>query len=96
MAGINLKKLLKIPRLLGERPFFTLSMFLLLALALAGLLFYCVNVLPAKKSQASLQKPIQLEENVYQKVLETWGKREEKLKESEIKSYPDPFKVPAP
>ena len=87
-----LKGLSRIPKILGERPFFTFLGLLVVALAIAGIVFYKSVVLIKKANQQTPQKTLQFDRGAYEKLLEEWGGRERRFNAIESKTYPDPFR----
>lgn len=85
----------RLPRTLGDKAFLTFLVFLLMALIFGGIIFYKYNILIKKVQPEIVEKPIQFKEKAYQDVLKTWQGKEERFKETDLKQYPDPFKVPA-
>lgn len=85
----------KLPKSLGEKAFLTFLVLLLVALIFGGIIFYQYGILAKKTEIQITERPLQFEENTYQEVLKVWQEKEERFKETDLKQYPDPFKVPA-
>lgn len=81
----------KLPMISGKHAFFTFLVFLLLALILGGFVFYKYSILIEKLEPQLLEKPIQFNEKIYQKILKIWEEREKVFKETETKTYSNPF-----
>ena len=87
------EKLGKTPRILGERAFLTSLVCILFALILGGLIIYKYGILIQKVEPQIFKKPLQFQENLYQKILAEWEARQKKFEETELKIYPDPFQI---
>jgi len=96
MRKIELEKIKlsfkKLPKLLGEKFFLTFLILLFLALILAGLIFYKYAILVQKEKIEIGEKILKFDEKTYQKILKIWQERERKFQESDLKTYPDPFR----
>jgi len=97
ISRIKLKKfkefLKRLPRTLGEKVFFLFLGLLLLALIFGGIIFYKYSILAKKAEPKITEKPLQFKEKTYQKVLKIWQEREKKFQETDLKQYPDPFRI---
>jgi len=82
----------KFPRILGEHSFLTFLFLLFISLVLGGIIFYKYSILAEKAETQTIKKPLQFEEEIYQKILNEWGNRENKFKEAELKEYPELFR----
>ncbi len=82
----------RLPRILGRQAFLTFLALLLLSLALGGLCFYKYGFLAARVELQIPKKPLQLNEEMYNRILGEWEGREQRLKEIDVKQYPDPFR----
>jgi uncharacterized protein YneF (UPF0154 family) len=80
----------ELPKKLSQRAFLTFFLFFLIFLILGYFIFYQYSIL--EKEPKILEKPIEFKEKNYQRVLEFWKEREERLKFIETKEYLDPFK----
>ena len=79
---------------LAKNSFLTFFCFLLIIVALGGLIYYKYVIL-IKSSSASVQvKPLETQEKTYQEVLDEWAKRDEKFLQAETKEYPYLFQSP--
>ena len=93
----NLKgRLIKLPRVLGERAFLTFLGFLVIALILGGLIFFQYGFLAQKKEPQIEEKPAQFKEQTYEAVLKIWQEREKRFQEIDFQSYPILFRVITP
>lgn len=89
----KIKEVLKgLPRTAAERAFLTFLVLFFLALILDGFVFYKYSILAEKAEPELLEKPMQFEEALYQKILEEWQFRENRFEGVELKKYSDPFK----
>ncbi|MDI6603244.1 MAG: hypothetical protein QME57_03980 [Patescibacteria group bacterium] len=90
----KIKEFLKrLPRTLGERAFFVFLGLLLLALIFGGIIFYKYNILVKKVKVQIIEEPLQFQEKAYQDILKIWQEKEKKFQETDLKQYPNPFKV---
>lgn len=96
MKQIEVKEIKKIfqclPRVLGKQAFLTFLAFLLLSLVLGGFCFYKYGFLAERAELQIPKKPLQLNEEMYSRILGEWEVREQRLKEIDAKQYPDPFR----
>ena len=96
MKQIEVKEIKKIfqrlPSILGKHAFSTFLALLLLSLALGGFCFYKYGFLSERAELAIPKKPLQLNEEMYNRILGEWESREQRLKEIDVKQYPDPFR----
>ena len=90
----NLKgKLTRLPRTLGKWAFLTFLGFLAIALILGGLVFFQYGFLAQKKEPQVEERPAQFKEQTYEAVLKIWQEREKRFLETDLQTYPDPFRV---
>jgi len=82
----------KLPRILGENTFLTFLFLLLISLILGGIIFYKYSILAEKAEPQIIEKPLQFEEKIYQKILNEWEARGRRFEETELKEYPDLFR----
>ena len=82
----------RLPRILGKHGFLTFLALWLLSLALGGFCFYKYGILAARVELQIPKKPLQLNEEMYNRILGEWEAREQRLKEIDVKQYPDPFR----
>ena len=75
-----------------ERMFLSFLVLVLIALIIGGFFFYQYSFLTERAELEILQKPTQLKESLYQKILADWQNREVELEGAVTKEYPDPFK----
>lgn len=80
------------PRTLAEHSFLTIVALFFLSLILGGFIFYKYCILVEKAELPIIEKPLQFEQNLYQKILDEWLEREKRFKETDLKEYPDPLK----
>ena len=66
--------------------------FLVFVFLIAGITFFRYAYQVAPSSGHAKTKKIQIKEELYEKIIDDFRQREEKIKEIEKKSYPDPFK----
>ncbi|MBZ9578293.1 hypothetical protein KJA14_00285 [Patescibacteria group bacterium] len=83
----------KILRILGEHIFLSFLVLLFLALILGGFIFYQYSFLAEKLEPQIIEKPLQFEEALYQKISEEWQIRQRRFEETELKEYPDLFRL---
>lgn len=83
----------KFLRILGEEAFLFFLVLIFLALILGGLLFYKYSFLVEKAKPEVLEKPLQFEEKTHQEVLKILKELQKKFEETELKKYPDPFRI---
>lgn len=79
---------------IGENPFPFLCFLIFFALIFGGLIFYQYAFLAEKKEPQVIETPFQFKEEIYQKILKEWDKRQEEFKKSDSKEYRDLFRVP--
>ena len=90
----KIKKFLKgLPRVLAERAFLTFLFLFLMVLIIGGIVFYKYNVLAKKAEPQILEQPFQFQEKTYQSVLKAWQEKEKRFKETDLKEYPNPFRI---
>ena len=82
----------RVPKILGEHTFLTIVALFFLSLILGGFIFYKYCILVEKAEPQIIKKPLQFEQNFYQKILEEWIEREKRFKETDFKKYPNPFR----
>ena len=82
----------KLPRSLAEQCFRSFLILVAFALIFGGVLFYKYSILIEKKEPEISKSPIQLKEQILNKVSDKWLEREIKFNGTETKNYPDLFK----
>ena len=96
MKRIEVKEIKKIfqrlLKILGKHAFLTFLALLLLSLALGGISFYKYGFLAARAKLQIIKKPLQSNVEMYNRILGEWEDREQRLKEIDVKQYPDPFR----
>lgn len=80
-------------RALGENPFLTSLALILLSLIIGALVFYQYSVLAEKRESGAAFEPLILEQESLGNILKTWQDRQERFDETDLKSYPDPFRL---
>ena len=85
--------LIKLPELMAEKALISFFALLLIGLIFAGFVFYKKNMAIENKEIELTKQPLNFNQNAYQDVLNAWQEREEKLKQIDIKTYPNPFSV---
>ena len=86
------KKFFKdLPEILGKHSFLTFLMFLFIALAFGGFIFYKYSILVEKVETEISEKPIKFEQKIYQEVLNQWRQRKERFERADLKQYLDSF-----
>jgi len=81
----------KLPLVLAQHSFLTCLFLFFSALIFGGFLFYKYSFL-AQKVEPELLSTFLLKEKIYQDVLESWQRQEEKFNEADFKEYPNLFK----
>jgi len=89
---IELKKIKKLPRILGERAFLTFLGLFFISLILGFFIFYKYNILARKTELKTTEKPLQFDEKTFQEVLKFWQEKGKRFQEADFKKYPNPFK----
>ncbi len=82
----------RLPKILAEHSFITILFLFLLSLIVGGFIYYKYVVLVKNKEPQITRKPLQIEEKIYQKILNEWQEREKRFNEADLKEYTDPFK----
>lgn len=77
--------------IIGRNAFVVFVILFFLALILGGFIFYKYSFLAEKSEPQITERPLRLEETIYQKILKEWQIRQQKFKEAEEKEYPDLF-----
>ena len=81
----------KLPIALGKNAFLTFLGLFILALLFASLIFY-INYISIKNIEPDIiQEEFQFDSESYQEVLQIWQEKEQRFKETDSKSYPNPF-----
>ncbi len=88
----KISRIKKLPWIFGMNAFLTLLVLILLTLILGALIFYRYNILIKKEEPKIIEKPLQLEEKTYQKIVSEWQEREKRFIEASQKEYSDPFR----
>lgn len=79
-------------RVLGENPFLTSLALILLSLIVGSFIFYNYSVQVQEKKPETISKPLLLEEEGIREILKIWETRQKNFEETDLKTYPDPFK----
>lgn len=82
----------RLPKNLAQRAFLVFLGLFFLSLILGGIIFYKYLVLVQRAKPKTSEKILQFEEKTYEKILKFWQEREERMKEADLKEYPNPFK----
>lgn len=80
----------KIPVTLGENAFLSFLGLFFLSLIFAFAIFY-TQYLSLKKIEPEPTTEFKFNSNTYQEVLKVWEEKEERLKKTDSKQYPNPF-----
>ncbi len=96
LKKIKLKKIKQffqtLPYLLREYYFLTFLAFILLAFIFSGLVFYKYTVLVQRKQAEIPEGALAFNEKNLHEILKIWQEREKKFKETDLKTYPNPFR----
>lgn len=82
---------IKLLKVLANYTFLTFLVLLFLSLIFGTILWYKYKSLAQKEKLEVQIMPLQLKEDVFERVLKAWEERERRFKESEFKEYPSPF-----
>lgn len=82
----------RLPRALAEKAFFTFLCLFLIALIMAGLVFYKYSILAKKTELKASDQQIVFPEETRRSVLKFWEEREEKFDAADSRNYLNPFK----
>jgi len=94
---IKVKNLLKeLPTFLAVHAFLAFLAFFILALILAGIVFYRYNILIEKENPEVSYKESQFKEKSLNNIMEILEEREKKFNEADSKQYLNPFQVSVP
>ena len=88
---LKLKKLKKLPIFLAEHLFGLFLILILFALILGGGFFYKYSILTEQELLEPIEKPLKFKTKVYKEVLQEWQDREQKFKQTDLKTFPNPF-----
>ena len=95
LKKIKLKKIKKVfqslPRILTENILLTFLGLLIISLILGFIIFYQINTLIETSIEIE-GKPLEFNEETYQKVLKEWQERDKIFSEADFKEYPNPFR----
>lgn len=81
----------KLPFILGKNAFLSFLGLFILAILFASFIFY-TNYIAIKNIESDIiQQEFKFESESYQEILQIWQERENRLKETDFKSYPNPF-----
>ncbi len=84
----------KLPRALAENAFLAFLGLVILSLILGAIYFYyCRNSAGVAVEIGKEEKPFGLDEKAQQRVLEEWQRQNQRFLETDLKKYPDPFRV---
>ena len=86
----------RLPIILGKHAFLTFLALLLLSLLSGGFCFYKYGFLAGRAELEIPKKTLQFNEETYSRILKEWESREQRLKEIDVKQYPDPFRKSYP
>lgn len=86
------KSFKRIPKILAVHSFMTILVLFLFSLALGGLIYYEYFILVKTIEPQIVKRPIQFEEETFQKILNEWQEREKRFEETDSKEYLDLFK----
>ena len=81
----------KLPLILGKNAFLTFLGLFILALIFASFMFYINYILIRDMDFDIIQKEFKFDSQAYQEILEIWQEKEQRFKETDSKSYPNPF-----
>jgi hypothetical protein len=81
----------KIPITLGKNAFLVFLALFLLSLAFGAFIFYRHHAIIEQETLEAGEKQLQFKTELYNTILETWQKREERFKKTDSKIYPNPF-----
>ena len=84
----------KSPRNLAVHSFTVILLLFIFSLIFGGFVYYKYVFLIKNKEPQITQKPLQVDEKTFQKILNEWQEREKRFNEADLKEYPDPFKSP--
>jgi len=94
---IKIKNLLKeLPIFLAVHAFLAFLAFFLIALILAGIIFYKYNILIEKENQEIFYKQSQFKEESLDNIMGILREGEKKFSEADSKQYLNPFRVSVP
>lgn len=94
---IKIKNLLKeLPIFLAVHAFLVFLAFFLVALILAGIIFYKYNILIEKENQEISYRQSQFKEELLDNIIGILSEGEKKFNEADSKQYLNPFQVPVP
>jgi len=81
----------KLPWVLGKHPFLVFLLLTTLSLGWGVFLFYKYSFLAEKMEPEMPKREVQFTEELHQKILKEWEKREKRFKEADTKNYPNLF-----
>jgi len=81
----------KLPLILGKNAFLTFLGLFILAVIFASFIFYTNYILIKDMDFNIIQEEFKFDSQTYQEVLGTWQEKEQRFKETDSKSYPNPF-----
>lgn len=97
---IKIKKvkefLKKLVWIIGGNAGITLVILFFLALILGGFVFYKYSFLVEKLEPKIIEKPLQFQEAVYQKIFQEWQIHQQSFEKADLKEYPNLFLSPIP
>lgn len=83
----------ELPKIMAERAFLSFLILLLISLIFGFITFYKYSILAEKSPlKTEEKKPLKFKEKTYKKVLEIWQEKEKRLREADLKQYPDAFR----
>ena len=76
---------------IGENAFLSILLLFFISFLLGGIVFYKYSFSVQEKEYETIETPLQFRKEDYEKILNTWEKKEEEIKESKEKDYQNPF-----
>lgn len=94
LFDIYIKKIKKIPWILGKHAFLCVLMLILIDIFIGGFLFYKYIYIIETEEISNLSISSKFQEDIYKSILEEWQNRENILVNLPLmdKNYTDPFK----
>lgn len=81
----------RLPIILGKNAFFTFLGLFVLSLILAFFVFQKYYLSITKVEPETTEEQFKFHSETYQEVIDVWQEKEERLKKTEVKQYPNPF-----
>jgi len=79
---------------IGENLFPFFCLLIIIALIFGSSIFYQYAFLAEKREPQVIERPLQFKEELFQKILEEWERRQEEFEKAEFKEHRDLFRVP--